>query len=142
LVRHTRAAIGICKELLVIKGPDFSKYSGEELKKKEKRWSRQKDISLITLLAHDMCKLGEPGTKSKFTAKKHDEIMAQYILDNFTGIINDKELNMIADGIRSHMGQWGKCPPQNSFTKFIHECDYLASRKCLEFNFEAKIEDR
>lgn len=26
--------------------------------------------------------------------------------------------------------------PKTKFQKFIHQCDYLASRKCLEFNFD------
>ncbi len=52
------------------------------------------------------------------------------------------------DGIATHMGQWNTDfktkkevldKPKTGIQKFIHMCDYLASRKCLEFNFEESI---
>ena len=51
-------------------------------------------------------------------------------------------------GIRSHMGKWNfeyktkkeiMPKPVTDFQKIIHAADYIASRKCLEFNFDAPI---
>jgi len=53
----------------------------------------------------------------------------------------------IAKCIKSHMGQWNTDyktkeemlpKPQNEIEKFTHLCDYLASRKMLEINFEVE----
>ena len=57
----------------------------------------------------------------------------------------DKDvLEHIFKCIRSHMGQWNTNKysnvvlptPQTGTEKFVHMADYLASRKCIEMNFE------
>ena len=57
----------------------------------------------------------------------------------------------IANCIHSHMGKWNTDyrtkreilpKPKTVVEKFVHTCDYLASRKYLEFKFDIKVEDR
>ena len=64
-----------------------------------------------------------------------DEI--KYVMNNFW--------YMIKCCVTSHMGEWNKdyithkeiLPlPQTKIQKFVHLCDYLASRKLIEINFE------
>jgi hypothetical protein len=50
-------------------------------------------------------------------------------------------------GIKAHMSQWNTNShsdvilplPQTSFQKMICVFDYLASRKCLEMNFDVEV---
>ena len=53
----------------------------------------------------------------------------------------------IAECIKSHMGEWNTDyktkeevlpKPESVMQSFVHLCDYLASRKCLEFNFDVE----
>lgn len=50
--------------------------------------------------------------------------------------------------IETHMGRWTKDykssrevlqKPSTGMQNFVHQCDYLASRKCLEFNFDVEL---
>ena len=71
------------------------------------------------------------------TVKEHPWLAANYVR-NFD-YPNKVQLGEIASLIESHMGQWnyGILPkPQSDAQKFIHLCDYLASRKFLEVNFD------
>lgn len=120
LVKHTKAAMGIAKHLFTIKN----------LK------PRHEDIALITLLAHDTVKNGFK--KSRYTTKNHPELAAALIKEKLSDSIDPKELEMMCHGIECHMGQWGKIVPDDGFSKFIHICDYLASRKSIEYNFEVE----
>ena len=49
------------------------------------------------------------------------------------------------NAINSHMGKWNTDyrtkaivlpTPKSKVDRFVHLADYLASRKCLEFNFD------
>ena len=56
----------------------------------------------------------------------------------------DDEIKFISDVISSHMGEWNTNQyskvilpkPETKYQKFIHLCDYLASRKFLNFTFD------
>ena len=71
--------------------------------------------------------------------------MAKFIRDNkeeFTW--SDEEIEFIAKCIETHMGEWTKDyrgneileKPSNRYQKFVHMCDFLASRKFLDIRFE------
>ena len=59
-------------------------------------------------------------------------------------LLTDEQEAFVVNAIESHMGQWNTSKyskvelpkPKNKFQKYVHLCDYLASRKYLEFNFE------
>ena len=58
--------------------------------------------------------------------------------------MNDEQMKFLYDCIATHMGQWNTAryskvelsKPKNKYQKFVHLCDYLASRKFLEMNFD------
>lgn len=134
LVRHTKAAVRIAVELFRM---DCFKYSEDE-----------KDMIISSLILHDGCKSGL--NKSTYTVTEHPLIVAKFIKDDkeISGCIDENVLNIIIGNIESHMGQWTYdyktkkevLPrPRTKMQNFVHWCDYLASRKCLEFNFDVDV---
>ena len=118
LVRHVKAAIKIALSLLEL----------------EQYKDLNRDYVIIALLLHDGLK---QGNSEGNTVKEHPWLAANYVR-NFD-YPNKVQLGEIASLIESHMGQWnyGILPkPQSDAQKFIHLCDYLASRKFLEVNLD------
>lgn len=107
LVRHTMAALYFAEEL-------FPLYEGEFT-------SRQKDYIRAALILHDTRK---PSKTHPIEVK----LMLEPLRDKYARIFDQ-----VIDLIESHMGQWdyfGKFPtPKSSTQKFVHLCDFLASRK-------------
>lgn len=70
--------------------------------------------------------------------------LADFLIENKTDDITEKQLEIVCSAVRTHMGQWTKVnyskvvlkAPSTKIDRFVHMCDYLASRKCLEFNFD------
>lgn len=131
LLRHSKAATKIGLELL--NNPLIgSKYS-----------PREKDMLLLSLLVHDGLKRGL--TEEKYTRVDHPILMANFILDNYqTFKLNLEDAKFISDVIKTHMGPYNTDfngnvvleTPKNKYQTFVHMCDYLASRKCLEVPFD------
>ncbi len=130
LVRHTKAAVRIAYELLKnnVIGSQFS--------------SQQKDLMLMALVLHDGLKSGLE--KQKYTQVEHPLLVSNYIKDNKDKLtLTCEEVRFICECIESHMGEWNKdfngvevLPiPKNKYQKFVHMCDFLASRKFLNINF-------
>lgn len=118
LVRHTRAATIIAADLFTI-------YEFSEI---------EEDIILAALILHDGLKLGDP--EHRYTVAEHPTLMSSRIIHH-----NPKFVR-IAACVASHMGQWtnGLLPlPKTDLEKFVHLCDYLASRKRLEVNFDVEV---
>lgn len=131
LVRHSKTVVRIGHELLLNNciGNIFSQ--------------NEKDLMLCALLVHDGLKHGI--NYSEYTAFDHPLQMAKFIRDNkkeFTW--DDNEIEFIARCIETHMGEWTKDyrgneileKPSNRYQKFVHMCDFLASRKFLDIRFE------
>lgn len=131
LLRHSKAATKIGLELL--NNPLIgSKYS-----------PREKDMLLLSLLVHDGLKRGL--TEERYTRVDHPILMANFILDNYqTFKLNLEDAKFISDVIKTHMGPYNTDfngnvvleTPKNKYQSFVHMCDYLASRKCLEVPFD------
>ena len=130
LVRHSKAAFKIGYELL------NNNTIGNVFNESEK------DLMLCALLVHDGLKHGV--VESKYTVFDHPILMANFIRENkpeFTW--NDKEIEFIASVIETHMGEWTLdyqgnevlTKPSNKYQKFVHMCDFLASRKFLDIKF-------
>jgi hypothetical protein len=126
LIRHMKAAMGIATELFRMKVYDFP--------------ADEKDIALAALSIHDGTKSGI--IDNKWTKHEHPIIICDYLRQqNFFNDIPQAE--QICECVACHMGQWATNSksnvvlpePQTELQKFVHLCDYLASRKCLEFNF-------
>ena len=71
--------------------------------------------------------------------------MSNYIKENKKDLtLENDELNLICRCIETHMGPWTTnykgedvlSPPKDKYQRFVHMCDYLASRKFLDIKFD------
>lgn len=112
LVRHTQCALDVAVEIFRITN------SIDEL---------GRDIVIGSLILHDGLKYGL--NNSPHTVKKHDDIMADWLID-FWKKVDFPGKTEIIKCIKSHMGQWAtSSPPKTKLQRFVHFCDYIASRK-------------
>ena len=107
--------------------------------------SRERDLIRLAGFVHDGRKSGsqEDYEKSKYTRFNHPVLMADVIRSYDGEYLTHEELDLVADTISKHMGQWNtdkktniELPkPNNKFARMVHVADYLASRKCLTMDF-------
>lgn len=130
LVKHTKVAVRIAKELL--DNPVLNNFN-----------EREKDLIIMSLILHDGLKSGL--AKEKYTRVDHPLLISSYIKENKDKLkLTDLDLEIITNGIASHMGIWNKdyegnevLPiPKNKIERFIHMCDYLSSKKFLDVSFD------
>lgn len=131
LVRHTKAAVAIAQDLLGLEM--YGRYSKAE-----------HDNILVTLLLHDGMKHGKDG--GKYTVFSHPLDIVDFLRSNdaWKEYLSEKDFDQICNGLASHMGQWNTDrrssvilpKPSSPFEKFVHQCDYLASRRYLEVMFD------
>ena len=116
LVRHTSFAVDIALELFnITKFTDF-----------------EKDIIISALILHDGRKHGLE--ESEHTKKDHADIQSDF-LDKFWSE-DFKGKKEIVDCIRTHMGSFGNVKPETVLERFVHHCDYIASRKMFDGYYE------
>jgi len=130
LVRHTQAAVRIANDLLRLE--------------MFKGLLEKKDLIISALLLHDGLKYGYE--HQQFARADHPVLAAEFVKNSLQSNVKETEIiNEIASLIETHMGQWNTDwkggteimpKPQTKAQAFVHLCDYLASRKFLEFNFE------
>lgn len=144
LVRHTVAALRIAEELF--KNESIQDFTDNE-----------KDILRVALTLHDGVKHGIDG--SSHTVATHPLEVIKYLEDRYFTVdedtLPDEVIEIMEDGpwdqisecIKAHMGQWNTDyktgeeilpKPQDDMQVFVHLCDYLASRKMLEVNFDVE----
>ena len=131
LVRHVKVAVLIAKDLL--SNPSIGdKYSDDE-----------KDLMLMALILHDGLKSGL--THNRYTQVDHPTLIKNYIIDNKDKLkLSADELKFVGKVIESHMGPWNTDyngnevlpKPKTKYENFVHMCDYLASRKYLNVEFD------
>ena len=133
LARHTCALVRFLNHILSVDcfGDKFS--------------SREKDLMRVAGMMHDTRKSGddEDYKKNKYTKFDHPLLAANEIR-TLIGFISEEELELVANMIESHMGQWNTDKrnstvlplPENKYQKIIHLADYLASRKDIEVLFD------
>ena len=131
LVRHTKVAVRIAHELL--NDESIGHVFNDD----------EKDMIIMSLIMHDGLKSGL--IKETYTAFDHPLLVCKYIVDNKDKLtLNDAEINLITNMISSHMGPWNTNnysdvvlpKPSNKYQRFVHMCDFLASRKFLNVNFK------
>lgn len=136
LVRHTKVAVRIAYELF------SNKTFGE------KYTSLEQDLIIMGLLIHDGIKQGLNNTDGH-TVKEHPTLIKNFILANKGQLfLDDNQIKFLTKIVESHMGPWntdldGKeiLPiPNTKYEKFVHLCDYLASRKFLDVKFNQNDE--
>lgn len=108
--------------------------------------SRERDLLRIAGIMHDTRKSGsqEDYDRSKYTKFDHPYLAEEVVLGFKGKRWKDVEIDLIANSIASHMGQWNtdkrsnvKLPlPKTKYQYLLHVSDYLASRKDLEVKFE------
>lgn len=135
LVRHTKAAVRIAHELLRL----------------EQYGLMPCDQIISALILHDVIKKGN--NKSEYTVTEHPVLAYKFVnacllevadeYENRYGIplykLFEIEVAEMCNLILSHMGQWNTDrmgrelmpKPCSEAAKFVHLCDYLASRKFI-----------
>ena len=131
LVRHTKVAVRIAKELLDNNSLGH-KFTDDE-----------KDLLIISIMIHDGLKHGRE--ESKYVLFDHPIIVCDYIKENKDKLsLNDEEIDFITKIVSSHMGEWNTNQysdvtlplPKDKYQRFVHMCDFLSSRKFLDVKFE------
>ena len=127
LVRHTKAAVRMANELFgIYKFPD-----------------RTKDLIILSLIMHDSVKKGEE--ESKYTLFDHPLVAGEFIKKYKDELkLTKEDLEFVCSAIASHMGRFNTSEysdvilplPKTPEEKFVHMCDYLASRKVININFD------
>lgn len=108
LLRHTGNCVFLANEMFKIK------YYNELFNRV------QKDLIISALILHDS---GDNSDyKHELKKPKFDEKDA---LEEYFG-------NEIFNLIKTHSGQWGPIYPKNEMELFVHQIDYLCSRKYIE----------
>jgi hypothetical protein len=133
LARHCRAIVRVAIEMSRV---EMFNISSDEL-----------DWCIVGAFVHDGWKSGI--VQTKFSVFDHPLIAAKMLKENQElknlGLNDEAFLGMI----ESHMGgnDWNvdyrtgrELPkPKTKLEKFFHICDYIASRKCLEMNFDVAV---
>ena len=129
LVRHTKAAIRMAYELYgIYKFPP-----------------RVKDLIIVALLLHDSVKKGE--VENKYTLFDHPLVACEFLRKYSNELkLTKEDIDFVCDCISSHMGRFNTSNysdvilplPKSPEQKFVHMCDYLASRKVINVNFDSQ----
>ena len=127
LVRHTKVAVRMATEL-------FGIYKFPE---------RTKDLIILSLIMHDSVKKGEE--ESKYTLFDHP-ILAGDLIKKYKDELKltKDDIDFVCNAIASHMGRFNTSEysdvilslPKTPEEKFVHMCDYLASRKSINIFFD------
>lgn len=128
LVRHTKLVVRIGYDLLNLEMYD-EVFNG-----------REKDLIIMALLLHDGIKKGV--IEEEHILLEHPLLGAKFVKENSD--LNELEKELVGKMIASHMGEWNKdkngneimLKPKTKYEKFVHICDYLASRQYLDVKFD------
>lgn len=127
LVKHTKVAVRIAYDLF----ETVNNFTDDD-----------KDLIIMALVMHDGLKKGM--VEEKYTRFDHPLLVSKMIMEHVD------ELEMDIDDVRkmcmlieSHMGKWNtdkyskiSLPvPTSEMQRFVHRCDYLASRNYLNVRF-------
>ena len=127
LVKHTKAAVRIAYDLFMI-NDNFSEID--------------KDLIIMALIMHDGLKKGSP--QEVYTRFDHPLLVSKLIMEHANELKIDMDsVRRICTMIESHMGKWNTSKyskvelpiPKDKYQRFVHMCDYLASRNYLNIKF-------
>ena len=132
LVRHTKVAVRIAHELL------------ENNTVGIKFTETDKDLIIMALTLHDGLKSGLE--HSKYTKFDHPLLISKHIMEQKDKLSLDiDDIRKLCSMIESHMGEWTfdtyhkkevLPKPRTAEQRFVHMCDFLASRKFLDVKFD------
>ena len=130
LVKHTKVAVRIAKELL--DNPGLNNFKDNE-----------KDIIIMALTLHDGLKKGNP--EEKYTKVDHPLLASSFIRERKDKLsLNNGELDLLTRIISSHMGIWNKdfndnevlTIPKDNYERFVNMCYYLSIKKFINLEFD------
>ena len=131
LSRHIKSAVKMAHELL--EDPIIA----------QNYTSKDKDIIYLSLLIHDGLKYGKE--KSEYTKFEHPILISEFVKENKDKLKMDEEsIEKVCKAVASHMGPWNTSNysdvilpvPKTPMEKFVHMCDYLASRRFINLDFD------
>ena len=137
LYRHTKAAVMIAQCL-------------RENKFAHSLTDMEYDLVIAALILHDTCKCGR-NWQSLYTLHRHPieakDLIREALTDVECGSKKEEFVMRVSSMVASHMGQWTTSrweytvlpEPANEAERLVHICDYLASRKFIEINFDKGI---
>lgn len=136
LLNHTKAAFYVALELL--QNPLFNCFGKD---------GRKEALALLAILLHDGCKRGTANESEEHTRFDHPALAALFIdarTDKIKTVLTDGEIEFLKGMVLTHMGPWTTSKyspdvlraPETDAQKFVHLCDYMASRERLEFRIK------
>lgn len=127
LVKHTKVAVRIAYDLF----ETVNNFSDND-----------KDLIIMALIMHDGLKKGL--AEEEYTRHDHPLLVSKLIMENASKLRMDiDDVRKMCMMIESHMGKWNKNKysdvelpvPVNELQRYVHRCDYLASRVYLNVRF-------
>lgn len=127
LVKHTKVAVRIAYDLF----ETVNNFTDND-----------KDLIIMALIMHDGLKKGIE--EEKYTRFDHPLLVSKMIMENASKLEMDiDDVRKMCMLIESHMGKWNtnkyskvELPiPTNELQRYVHRCDYLASRNYLNIKF-------
>lgn len=128
LVKHTKAAVRIAYDLF----ETVNNFTDED-----------KDLIIMALIMHDGLKKGMK--EEEFTRFDHPLLVSKLILEHASELkMGIDNVRRICSMIESHMGKWNTSKyskvelpiPRDEYQRFVHRCDYIASRNYLNIKFD------
>jgi hypothetical protein len=154
LVRHIMAVTGICKAMFdshifrdMINNDDIDKTMPIEM---------YQDVALAACILHDCCKASDDDLNHR-TLFEHPILAANLFKKTVATHLNKDNLSylkfatpLVYKAISSHMGKWTTArysnavlpEPKTGLENYVHLCDYIASRRFIDFNFEKYAESQ
>ena len=121
LVRHTKAVVMFCNELM-----------------RMSQWAymtdERKDLAILACIAHDTVKYGFTDAVETDEYKNHAENAAVLVSEAWEKFFHMACPYELTQAIRSHMGQWSTNRDDRPFTpidRLVHLADYVASRNFI-----------
>ena len=127
LVKHTKVAVRIAYDLF----ETVNNFSDSD-----------KDLIIMALIMHDGLKNGV--VEEEYTRFDHPLLISKLIMENARNLEMDiDDVRKMCMLIESHMGKWNTSKysdvelpvPKTEMQRFVHRCDYLASRTYLNVKF-------
>ena len=127
LVKHTKAAVRIAYDMF----ETYNNFTDDE-----------KDLIIMALIMHDGLKKGL--IEEEDTRHDHPLLVSKLIMENASELEMDiDDVRKLCMMIESHMGKWNthkkskvELPvPTSEIQRFVHRCDYLASRSYMNIRF-------
>ena len=128
LVKHTKVAVRIAYDLF----ETVNNFTDND-----------KDLIIMALIMHDGLKKGM--VEEEYTRFDHPLLVSKLILEHSNELKMDiNSVRRICSMIESHMGKWNtnkyskvELPiPRDEYQRYVHRCDYLASRNYLNVKFD------